>query len=76
MLTISYSSQNTLSWLPLGVTVYFDNLVSNFSYLKQKQNSEGKKYLFIKRNIQAKVRINYKEKKNLGRRKRLKKVVD
>ena len=63
MLTISYNSQITLSWLPLEIIVYFDNLVYNFSYLKQKQNSESKKYLFIYRNIQVKIRTSYNEEK-------------
>lgn len=47
MLRMSDISQNTLSWLPLQITVYLDNLVSNFFYLKQKQNPESKKYPFI-----------------------------
>lgn len=60
MLSMSDISQNTLSQLPLQITVYFDNLVSNFSYLKQKQNPESKKYPFMNRNIQVKEELTTK----------------
>lgn len=60
MLSMSNTSQNTLSQLPLQITVYFDNRVSNLSYLKQKQHLESKKHPFINRNIQVKVRTTEK----------------
>ena len=77
LLSISNTSQNTLSQLLLQITVYFDNLVPNFSLFEEKKktkNPESKTYPFIKRNIQVKGRTNYKEKREkLGEKKNSKK---